>query len=280
MVIASLSRSRTDRQPAGRFHGAEELRLRLVVQAAARQRIHPHDRLGLVPRLEAMNRRQQELVRAAREPLQRRQRVRPPVQPVGRKRRLGAGRDRDQSIAGRPRRPSARPAADHRSAQRIVQAQQIVRVSLDRRVSHVEQRFEDREVVLEIVDRTIGILRRRPRQARAALFGRLRREHTMIGHAAGDRPDRRRARRRTARARGFPRCRDADRTDTAARSRRRWRSSAAGARRCRVLPGRSTLDRGHGAARRGASGSSRGRCGTTRSASPGTKTTRKLRPRA
>ena len=55
---------------------AIELRLRLVEQAAARQRIHAHERLGLVPRLEPVDRRQQKLVRARREPLQRRQRVR------------------------------------------------------------------------------------------------------------------------------------------------------------------------------------------------------------
>ena len=71
-----------DRQRARRFDRAEELGLRLVKQAAARQRIHADERLGLVPRLEAMDRREQELVRTGGEPLQRRQRVRPLVQAV------------------------------------------------------------------------------------------------------------------------------------------------------------------------------------------------------
>jgi hypothetical protein len=39
-------------------------------QAAARQRIHPHDRLRLVPRLQPVNGSEQELIRADGKPLQ------------------------------------------------------------------------------------------------------------------------------------------------------------------------------------------------------------------
>ena len=62
-----------DRERTACLQLAEELGLRAMEQAAARQRIHPHERLRLFPRLEAMNRREQELIGARREPLERRE---------------------------------------------------------------------------------------------------------------------------------------------------------------------------------------------------------------
>ena len=86
-----------------------------------------------------------------------------------------AGRDLDQAVARRPRRAAARPAADHRSPQRLVQPKQVVRAPLHRRrIAGVEQRLQHREVVLEIVDRAVRIRRRRPREARAAFLRGIR----------------------------------------------------------------------------------------------------------
>ena len=71
-----------------------------------------------------------------------------------------------------------------------------------RRIARVEQRLQHRQIVLEIVDGAVGILRRRPGEARAGFLGRLRGEHAMIGHAAGDRAHHvERVERRHARAR-------------------------------------------------------------------------------
>src|SRR5262249_32077735 len=51
------------------FHLTVELRLRGVKQAPPRQGIHPDERFGLVPWLEAVDCREQKLIRAAREAL-------------------------------------------------------------------------------------------------------------------------------------------------------------------------------------------------------------------
>ena len=194
-VDDAIERSSRPRKPLARhgqlvapLHRAVELRLRFVKQAAARQRIHAHERLRLVPWLETMDGRQQKLVRTRREPLQRRQRIRPAAQPMRGERRLGPRGDLDQAVARRPRGPPTRPAADHRPAQRLVQAEQVVRMPPDgRRRARVEQRSEDREIVLEIVDGPIGIFRRRPRETRAAFRRGFRCQHSVIGDAAGDR---------------------------------------------------------------------------------------------
>ena len=83
-------RSRGHRQPpAVAFSIARRTRLDLVEEAAARQRIEPLQRLRLLQRREPVDRRQQELVRAGREALQRRQRVRPRAEPLRRERRDG-----------------------------------------------------------------------------------------------------------------------------------------------------------------------------------------------
>ena len=82
-----------------------------------------------------------------------------------------AGRDWHQTVARRPGGAAARPPADDRAAQRLVQPEQVVGVALDRRgIPRVEQRLQRREVVLEVVDRAVGIGWRRPRQARAGLL--------------------------------------------------------------------------------------------------------------
>ncbi len=176
-----------DRQRLFRFHRAVELRLRAMEQTAARERIHAHEWLRLVPRLEAIDGREQKLVRTTGEALQRRQRVRPPTQPLTLERSADPRRDLDQSIARRPRGSAAGPAADDRSSERVIEAQQVVRVPLDRPgISAVEQRLQDGEIVLEVVDGAIGILRRGPREARARFFGGLGRQDAMIGNAAGD----------------------------------------------------------------------------------------------
>ena len=56
-------------------------------------------------------------------------------------------------------------------------------------VARVEQRPKRRQIVFEIIDGAVGVLRRRPRKARTGFFGRLRREHAVVGHAARDRTD-------------------------------------------------------------------------------------------
>ena len=250
-------------------------------QAAARQRVHADDRLGLVPRLEAKDRRQDKLVRASCEPLKRRQRIATAGQPLRLERRLNGRRRLDQAIAPRPGGAPARPSADDRPSQPVVEAEQVVGPALhSRRIPRIEQWPQRREVVLEIVDGPIRIGGSWPGQVRAGFLGGLRRERAVVWHAARHRAHRRRARKKTARARGFPPRRAADTTGRAARLQHRSRSSTAGARRS---PRSSWQTRTESSAARpssSSSGSSRGRCGTTRSARPGTKTTRKLRPRA
>ena len=174
--------------------------------------------------------------------------------------------DADQAVARRPRPiAAARPAADDRSAQRLVEAEQVVRVASAPTPARARRAAacSDREIVLEIVD---GARRLAPaparRGSRRPRRGALRREHAVVGHAAGDRAhDVERVERRHAR-RASPRRRAADTTDTAARSRRRSRvfSSSRSA-----LPRSSCVDeRGVERAARlssSSSGSSRGRCG-------------------
>ena len=103
-------------------------------------------------------------------------------------RRLRAGDDADQAVALRPRALVAQPAARDGSPQRLTEPEQVVCASAHGvAVARLEQRLQHREVVLEVVVRAIGILRRGPREARAAFVGRLGREHAVIGDAAGDR---------------------------------------------------------------------------------------------
>ena len=63
----------------------KELGLDLVEQRAARQRIELLQRLGILRRLETVDRRQQELIRTGGELLQRRQRIRTRRQPLARR---------------------------------------------------------------------------------------------------------------------------------------------------------------------------------------------------
>ncbi len=168
---------------------AVELGLGAMEQAAARQRVHADDRLGLVPRFQPMNRREQELVRTTRETLQRGERIRALGQPVRLQRFPDAVRAGHQTVARRPDGAAAGPPADDRAAQRLVQREQVVGVALDRRgIPRVEERLQRREVVFQVVDRAVGIDWRRPRQARAGLLRCVGRQHTMIGNGAGNRP--------------------------------------------------------------------------------------------
>ena len=180
--------TRLDRQRPAGLHRPVELRLHLVKQTSARQRVHADQRLGLVPRFESIDRRQQELIRARGEALQRRQRIRTLAQTMSLERGAGSRRDLDESIARRPRRTASRPAADHRSTQGLVQSEHVVRpAARGGGIARIEQRLQHGQVVLEVVDRAIGISGRRPRQAGAALAGGVGREHAMIRDAAGDR---------------------------------------------------------------------------------------------
>jgi len=52
-----------------------------------------------------------------------------------------------------------------------------------------EQRLQDGEVVLEVVDRAQGIVRRRPREAGAALGGGIGGQCPVIANAPGDGAD-------------------------------------------------------------------------------------------
>ena len=120
---------------------AIELRLHVVKQTAARQRIHPRDRLRLVPRLEPVDRGEKKLVGAGGVPLQRGERVRALTQTMARQRSLCAGRHLDEPVARRPRLLVAQPAAGDGPLQRLVQPEEIVGVTFHRRrVARVEQR--------------------------------------------------------------------------------------------------------------------------------------------
>ena len=174
----------------------------------------------------------------------------------------------------------ARPAADHRSAQRLVQAEQIVRAPLHRRGSRESSsglrtaRSCSRSSIARSGSCGAGQARLAP--ASPPLGG----QHAMIGHAAGDRAHHvERVERRHARP-GLGDVHPRIRQVQPLGRRRRSPSSAAAARRCRDRPGRPAPDRASRRRSSSSSGSSRGRCGTTRSASPGTKTTRNDRPRA
>ena len=129
-----------DGERVPRLERAEELGLHLVKQAAARERIHAHERLGLVPGLEPVDRGEQELVRAASRT------AAAPTANTGRRAeavRVERGRD----AGATPTRPSlgdqagraARPAADDRSPQRLVQAEQVVRVPFHRRADRANR---------------------------------------------------------------------------------------------------------------------------------------------
>jgi hypothetical protein len=167
----------------------QELRLDSVEETPARQRIHPDKRLGLIPRFETMDGGKQELIGTNRKALERRQRIRATAETLPRDRSGQGWSHLDQAIAPRPCRPAARPATDHRAAQRFVEPEQIVRVTLyGRRIARIEERSQDRKIVLEIVDRTVGILRRRPCQARPGFVGGVGRQHAVIRHLTGDRP--------------------------------------------------------------------------------------------
>ncbi len=191
------------RQRAGVPHVAIELGLSAMEEAATRQWIEPHQRFWLFSRLEAIDRREQKLIRTRCKSLERRQRVRAVRQTLFVDRGLERRRHANQAIRLRPRRPSTRPAADDRATQRLVELQQVVRVSPHRRgVARLEQRLERREIVFEIVDRAIRIFRRRPREACAGFSRSVARKLTMIRNLAGDGAhDVERIERRHARAR-------------------------------------------------------------------------------
>ena len=246
-------------------------------QAALRQRIHPENRLGLIPRLEPVDRRQQKLVGTGSEPLQRGQRVGTSPEAVVVEHLARPRRHLQDAVALRPGGAAPFPPADHRSAQRRVEPQQIVRAPLHRRdVVRIEQRLEHRQVVLQIVDRAGRILRCRPRQARPALRGGIRRQQPMVRHAAGDRSHHvERIERRDPRA-GFadvePRVRQVESLAGGA-DRDLEQQALGGALRSSWPASSGSMARRRSSSR---SGSSRGRWGTTRSARPGTKTMRTL----
>ena len=100
------ARSAAPRPPAWR----DRTRPARMKQAAARQRIEPDQRLRLVARLEAIDRREQELVRTRREALERRQRVRAVGEPMLLERRLDCRATPDEAVA-RATTPSARASS-------------------------------------------------------------------------------------------------------------------------------------------------------------------------
>ena len=117
--------------------------------------------------LEPIDRGEQELVRAGREPLQRRERVRPRRQALRGERRLrSCPVTRTSPSDGVHCALPPRPRARDRSAQRRRSAEQVVRAAAHRARMSVglQSGAQDREVVLEIVDRARGLPRRRPRQ--------------------------------------------------------------------------------------------------------------------
>ena len=148
---------RGDRQRRSRLKRPKEARLNLMKQAAACQWIHALQRFWLLEGTKAVNRREHELIGTRTEQLKRRCRVRARAQTLPGERvacvRLNAG----QTVVRRPATLSARPPVNNRSAQTLVQLQQVMRMPLDRvRVRFVEQPPQDGEVVLLIVDRLVG----------------------------------------------------------------------------------------------------------------------------
>ena len=120
-----------DRQRRCVVQLAEELRLDRVEERAAGQRIELLQRLGFLRGLEPVDRGQQELIRAAREFLQRGERVGACAEPLRRQQLAGHAGDSCDPVERRPRRSRARPPGRHRSLQRLVQPQQVVRMPAD-----------------------------------------------------------------------------------------------------------------------------------------------------
>ena len=187
--------------------------------------------------------------------------------------RLGHAGDARDAVVGRPLRSAARPARRHRSLQRLVQPQQVVRVAADRCARlDLQQLAKHGEVVLEIVDRVGGAApaparraQRRP-SAAARLLQLLR-----LRDAAGDRAhDVERVEARDARPRFAdlePRIRQPQ--PLGRRADREAQQQALGPRAV-LLHRRGPRRSGARISRSSSIGSSCGRCGNIRSASPAT----------
>ena len=157
-----------DRQPPAGLEHAGQLGLHLVEHPPPRQGVEPFRRLDLLARLEAMDGRQQELVRTRREALKGGHRVGPRRQPMRVEGRPRPGfRPVDAVVAAPGTRRPARPAGQQRPAQGWLEGQEITRPPPRLgRVLLPQQRSEDREIVLDVVDGLGGILGGRPRQPR------------------------------------------------------------------------------------------------------------------
>ena len=175
------------RQPLVGVQRAQHAGLHFVKERAARQRIEPLQRLRRLVRREAIDRRQDELVRAGRELLQRRDRVRARPEPLRVEHRLDCRRDAHEAVLRQPARPRAHPAPRDRAAERGVEAEEVVRVAANRRpVGRVDEQAQRRQIVLDLVDRVLGPRRRRPVELRAAGRRRLPLELFVVRDLADD----------------------------------------------------------------------------------------------
>src|SRR5207248_6988747 len=129
-----------ERQEAGVCERAKELRLRVVKDRPSSQRIELLQGLDVRRRLEAVDRGQQKLVRTRGEFLKRRQRVRTRGEALRLEYRTRHAGHPGDAVVRRPLRTPAGPSRGDGSFQRVVQTQQVVRMSTNRGLRiHLQQ---------------------------------------------------------------------------------------------------------------------------------------------
>ena len=141
---------------------AHRIGLHPVEQVAARRRVELSDRRHLGARLEPADGRQEELVRARRELLERRGRVGPRREPGGGQRLADAFRHAHHAVGRREAGMPARPPRPERARQTVVQLEEVA--GAPARLAAREQAPQRRQVVLDFIDRAGRIVRRRPRE--------------------------------------------------------------------------------------------------------------------
>ena len=148
---------------------AQHLELHVVKQRAARQGVEDLDRHRLFARLEAMDRLEQKTVRADGEMLQPRRREGARADLMSHEGLAREGVGIDEPVG---RRPAAEPAPGtrpERAGEVRVGRQQVGRGARRRLGIGREQRRQECQVVLRLVDRVLGLLRRGPAETSARL---------------------------------------------------------------------------------------------------------------
>ena len=169
-------------RPAPRDEGAHDGREHLVDHRPARQRVERRVGHGLLARLEAQDGREVELIRARGEPLERRRRVGPGLQAVPRQ----DLRRYDEAIVRRPGARQALMPRDERASEGRVEVEQVARAAVDVGLGAAQVSLQHAEVVLGGVDGAGRVVRRGPREPRAAALLCRPHEHLVAGHSPRD----------------------------------------------------------------------------------------------